>query len=256
LPEAPFSLEFRLRAEGLVRQLQSSLEQRGGDAEDKQLRWPSELQPAASGQDVTAWQRIVSSATSGDITDLFNCETGGVGQLTGSDRIADVTGILELVTGTNVRFLALTSRDLYQTEIAEDLLDRLSCWPANDSDDAALRRTVLVELLQNAIVHGNLELASGDVSSIDDFVDLSRRIGLRLADNRYGLRLVTICFWLDNEDPVISIMDQGKGFEHHRRDDDDHQGDSRYSGRGLNIIETFSKEHYVDMSGRRTTVRF
>ena len=256
MPEAPLSLEFRLKADGLDRQLQTTLEQRGGDASDEQLHWPSVLQPAATGQHVAAWRRIVSSATTGDIADLFACETGGVCQLTGSDRIADITDILGFASGKDVRFLALTTRDLYQTSIAEDFLDRLSSWPADDSDSAALRRTVLVELLQNAIIHGNLELASGDVSSIDDFVDLSRRIGLRLADNRYGLRLVTVCFWLDKDDPVISIMDQGKGFDHRSRDDDDREGDSRYSGRGLNIIKTFSKEHHVDMSGRRTTVRF
>lgn len=255
MPEAPLSLEFRLKTDGLDRQLQTTLGQRAGDVSDERLCWSPVLEPAVTGPTAATWRRIVSSATTSDIGELFDCETGGVCQLTGSDRIPDVTDILGLASGKDVRFLSLTTRDLYQTKIAEDFLDRLSSWPADDSDSAALRRTVLVELLQNAIIHGNLELSSGDVSSIDDFVDLSRRIGLRLADNRYGLRLVTVCFWLVDGDPVISIMDQGKGFDHARRDDD-LEDDKRYSGRGLNIIKTFSKEHFVDMSGRRTTVRF
>lgn len=81
-------------------------------------------------------------------------------------------------------------------------------------DDLPMLRMGLIELITNAIEHGNLgityEMKSKALESLDGYTQL---IAERMADPRYAQRCVTIKSQIDREGCEWIIRDEGEGFD-------------------------------------------
>lgn len=103
----------------------------------------------------------------------------------------------------------------------------------------------LIEAIDNAILHGNLEISSSiksseDASSFKAFKELAEK---RSRMNPYRSRRLTIDYLLDSEKICYTIKDGGAGFDYGALPDPlDPESFNRPSGRGLLMIRTFCDE--------------
>jgi hypothetical protein len=164
--------------------------------------------------------------------------------------------IARLAAGRMVCF-SIRSSDLYGSDLANSLTSALATTVTDDADEAELARTVLDELLQNAIVHGNLDLGSQDLRSMEDIDRFNTRIAERLNSPAYGGKHVGVGLWRAPSGWVLGIVDDGNGYDFEEQGAAGAgQQHTNYSGRGAMIVRSLSKAVHVDLGGRRTLVRF
>lgn len=150
---------------------------------------------------------------------------------------------------------SIRSADLYGTALAGSITAGLARLATEDQEAAGLARTVLDELLQNAIVHGNLGLPSRTLNSMEDIENFNAEIAARLADPAYGAKHVGIAFWRAPAGWVVEIVDDGDGYDF-TDTGANVSGNFGYSGRGSLIVRSLSKAVHIDCGGRRTLVSF
>lgn len=129
----------------------------------------------------------------------------------------------------------------------------LALLPASLSPQCGTQiRTVLMECLSNAIVHGNLEIdsslrAAGDWSGYND------QLQARQADPHYSQREVLLDFALRPQELFVAVEDQGPGFTPTPADDTVSIEDLvlAEAGRGLVIVRHFAKQVTFNPSGNR-----
>jgi anti-sigma regulatory factor (Ser/Thr protein kinase) len=112
----------------------------------------------------------------------------------------------------------------------------------------------LHEALTNAVVHGNLELASALKERDDDA--FARALAERTADPHYSGRNVIIEVDHDEERCCWSVTDQGRGFDHRHYLEREPDEESLWlsSGRGILLMRAFVDEVRYDQDGRRVTL--
>jgi anti-sigma regulatory factor (Ser/Thr protein kinase) len=111
----------------------------------------------------------------------------------------------------------------------------------------------LVELLVNAIEHGNLGITAKEKQSLLMSGKWQQELNHRLASKPWSDRVVQVSFDRKNDECIIAIEDEGEGFqlENAARVDD-----PRFlRGRGLQIVkQTFNQVEWVGR-GNRVVIR-
>lgn len=100
----------------------------------------------------------------------------------------------------------------------------------------------LIEAIDNAMIHGNLEISSDVIEEIG-IKGFNAEIEKRKNNNIFGNRKVSICYELDNNYVEYIIEDEGSGFDYTSLPDPrDPENFYKNSGRGLLIIRTLMDE--------------
>lgn len=120
-----------------------------------------------------------------------------------------------------------------------------------------LMQVSLIEAINNAIFHGNLELSSnikttGNIDSFDDYKQLAMD---RLINPAFCERKVTVDYLMDQEKILFCIRDEGVGFNFRTLADPlDPESFRLPSGRGLLMIRTFCDEVFWNETGNEITL--
>ncbi|MEQ9327522.1 MAG: ATP-binding protein [Rhodospirillales bacterium] len=182
---------------------------------------------------------------------------GGLLQVATRGCCVPVLSRLPRLAGCNLICFSIRSTDLFGSMLAGAITAGLARLAVADREEASLARTVLDELVQNAIVHGNLGLPTRVLESMDDIDRFNSDIASRLADPAYGMKHVGIGFWLTSAGWTAEIVDDGDGYAFTGAGSPEKlSGNSGYSGRGSQIVRSLSKAVHIDRGGRRTLVRF
>lgn len=111
----------------------------------------------------------------------------------------------------------------------------------------------LVEAIDNAMIHGNLEISS-DVIEEKGIKGFNSEIEKRKSNKTLGNRKVSISYELDNKFVEYVIEDEGPGFDYSSLPDPrDPENFYKNSGRGLLIIRTLMDE--VDWNETGNVIR-
>lgn len=111
----------------------------------------------------------------------------------------------------------------------------------------------LHETISNAVVHGNLNLASNMKGSASYFAAFAQELQHRMASPDAKRRVNIIASW-DNEFLDISVSDQGQGYDESKLPAN--VDPFAPAGRGLAIIRSLTLAMNVTHGGRITTLRF
>lgn len=111
----------------------------------------------------------------------------------------------------------------------------------------------LEEAMTNAMVHGNLEVAS-ELRKVDE-ATYYREIELRRGQQPYGDRRVNIKARVSAKEAVFVVQDEGQGFDVNQIPDPTNPENlSRVGGRGIMLMRAFmSTVHFAD-NGRRVAL--
>lgn len=183
----------------------------------------------------------------------------GIHQVQAGDRFDDAAIKLTRLARNDLIFVSLTSRSAYGSRLVAHLSEKIDLLFGLKERLRLAVRTSLIEALQNAIVHGNLELPSPSVEEISDFGRFASRINERLQDKILGGRAIDIGVWKVENSLYVSITDHGKGFDLDAGDQmnaPDGECGRQYTGRGRMIMQEMTSRIWVDQGGRRTTMRF
>lgn len=112
-------------------------------------------------------------------------------------------------------------------------------------------RTVVAECLNNAIVHGNLEVDSS-LRHAGDWDAYAQLIEAHENDPRYNQRLVELEFYQRGSLLQLAISDQGPGFDAQRKlQRMPLDSMLNNAGRGLMLIQHFSREMRFNAAGNQ-----
>ena len=115
----------------------------------------------------------------------------------------------------------------------------------------------LIEAINNAVFHGNLEISSKlknheDKSSYGSFLQMAKQ---RFNKAPYSNREVTIDYRLENDKVCYVVRDQGRGFDHQNLPDPKNpESFFKPSGRGLLMIRSFCDEVRWNETGNEITL--
>ncbi|MDA1013437.1 MAG: ATP-binding protein [Planctomycetota bacterium] len=111
----------------------------------------------------------------------------------------------------------------------------------------------LEEAMVNAVIHGNLELASSDKEKGDDY--FWSEVQRRCRSHPYSTRAVRVIVDLSDDSMTVSIRDEGPGFD---PDEVANPTDSENleipSGRGLLLMRSFMDEVDFNDMGNEVTL--
>jgi len=117
----------------------------------------------------------------------------------------------------------------------------------------------LSEILVNAIEHGNLEISYEEKTILLETGEWDQEITKRLCDNDHKDKFVDVIFKRESNQILITITDQGNGFDWHKHVNSDPFNHSSKHGRGiaLAIAMGFSNISYNEKGNQVTaTVEF
>jgi anti-sigma regulatory factor (Ser/Thr protein kinase)/putative methionine-R-sulfoxide reductase with GAF domain len=123
-------------------------------------------------------------------------------------------------------------------EMAYQLVRRLPVFlPRSEVNDI---RLCLLEMIINAIEHGNLNMTFDDKTNLRDHTEYLKFIAKRQSDEKYKNRRVTIEYLLTSKKLAYRITDDGEGFDHkkiRKRKIDVFNEEMLAHGRGILITE-------------------
>ena len=117
-----------------------------------------------------------------------------------------------------------------------------------------IRRILMAadEAITNAVVHGGLEVGSL-IKERADSLGFEQACAIREAQAGHGDRRVTVALDINPDELVITIQDQGPGFDvSDLPDPSDPDALFRASGRGIIIMQSLLDEVRFEDAGRRT----
>lgn len=151
-------------------------------------------------------------------------------------------------------YLSLTTRTAFGAQCALLVCDALAHRGVLGDARRSAVELCLHEAVANAIVHGNLEIASSAKDKPDGYRVFSQLVGERLRDPAMADRRTDIfARWRDSA-LVIAVSDQGSGFDTAILPPD--AGGTARSGRGFIFMRALAKEVTVTDGGRCTSLRF
>jgi anti-sigma regulatory factor (Ser/Thr protein kinase) len=150
--------------------------------------------------------------------------------------------------------LCIPSRPEWIPPVIEFLKQKAQLTGACHQSRAGKLVLALHEALTNAVIHGNLELASDLKEQPDDA--FARALADRSGDERYSSRPVTIDIDHDADRCRWSFIDEGKGFEFSRYlyREPDTEALWLSSGRGIMLMRAFVDDLYYELGGRKVTL--
>ncbi|MBK8010010.1 MAG: response regulator [Deltaproteobacteria bacterium] len=167
------------------------------------------------------------------------------------DRRAELHEILEQIEdrGAGLRFMTQARFSIRTIDDARFLAPTLAgAFP--DPDRVALG---LLELLLNAVEHGNLEIGYQEKTRLTHRDDLDREIARRLEDPRFGARRVDVELDRSASDVTVVIRDEGPGFDPAPYVDLDPLRAFDAHGRGIMMARALSFDR-LDYRGRGNEV--
>jgi len=120
-----------------------------------------------------------------------------------------------------------------------------------------LLQVSLIEAINNAIFHGNLEISSRikDEKNADSFAAFIRLAKQRVEITPYRERKLTVEYSLDEERVAFTLTDDGCGFDYRSLPDPTNPDNFHNpSGRGLLMIRTFCDEVFWNETGNRISL--
>lgn len=149
--------------------------------------------------------------------------------------------------------LSLTTSTAYGVRLAETLSEALVARGVLAADQRSGVELCLHEAVANAIIHGNLNIASAAKDLPDGYTAFSALVSERLADPARALRRLLVQVTWDMEHLEISVTDQGAGFD---PDSIPQRRASGRSGRGLMFMRALAARVDIHLGGRCTTLTF
>ena len=114
-------------------------------------------------------------------------------------------------------------------------------------------RIVLKEALENAIVHGNLEMT--DVLHRLGFEEMREAIAERREEEPYRNRRIVLSYKISKNSAKYVIRDEGKGFDHdYEAGNQETEEIFQNTGKGLLLITNFMHEVYWNERGNEITM--
>jgi CheY-like chemotaxis protein/anti-sigma regulatory factor (Ser/Thr protein kinase) len=155
--------------------------------------------------------------------------------------------VLDARTGCAEQFSIANDRTLFPALISE-LTDRIKTFELCNIRRLAQIQLGLEEALLNAMIHGNLECGA-ELQNIDEAA-FERLISHRSRIIPYANRLIKIFAAIDSKRAVISIRDEGRGFDPMLVPDPKAlENGSRAHGSGLLLIRTYFDEVFHNNRG-------
>lgn len=111
----------------------------------------------------------------------------------------------------------------------------------------------LHESISNAVVHGNLSLASNMKGDISNYAKFAQELQQRMTSPEANRRVDIICSW-DHEFLDVTICDKGNGYDETKLPAN--VDPFAPAGRGLAIMRSLTLAMNVTHGGRVTTLRF
>ncbi|MBC6721126.1 cyclic nucleotide-binding domain-containing protein [Treponema sp. Marseille-Q4130] len=115
-----------------------------------------------------------------------------------------------------------------------------------NSDDRSDLQMTLTELLTNALEHGNLHISYDEKTRwMEEHGDIFSLIAERAADPRYANKQITIKYAIGKRKSVVSIQDEGDGFDWRKYVGKKNAHEGELHGRGIGLAsELVSKITY------------
>ncbi len=151
----------------------------------------------------------------------------------------------------------LTSLEICRTDAALDGVREAIEWLGLGENEALRLELVFQEAITNSVEHGNLGLKSEwreefDKDGIDRYALLKAE---RLKEPMYANRTVEIQLWVIGPELVISLHDEGEGFDVEKVKSYQEDRPEAVHGRGIRILsEVMDNLFYADR-GRRVILR-
>lgn len=110
------------------------------------------------------------------------------------------------------------------------------------------------EAVVNGLLHGNLEIGSGDRQTLEGFRKYGETIKTQLRDPSLASRCIEVSAIVSETAIELAVVDSGPGYDAAALD----QGDDpeRKSGRGLQLIRHFAQDVQIGEGGRKLSARF
>lgn len=151
-------------------------------------------------------------------------------------------------------YLSLTTRTAFGSQCALLVCDALAARGVLTQERRSAVELCLHEAVANAVVHGNLEIASSAKDRPDGFRVFSQLVGERMRDPVLGNRRTDVFARWCGAVLVIAVSDQGNGFDTAILPPD--TGGSARSGRGFIFMRALAQDVTVTDGGRCTALRF
>jgi len=146
-----------------------------------------------------------------------------------------------------------TSPLIYSVDIADFFVKKLS-ESLNLSDQMKTDiRLALHETLINALVHGNLEISTGQVKTAYDFMNYTNLLQERLKSSSFAKKSVCIYASWNTHKLVIRVKDEGNGYKHKKNTTTIKK---KTSGRGLIFIAGLADSCTLSDNGSEVTLIF
>jgi YesN/AraC family two-component response regulator len=175
-------------------------------------------------------------------------------------KIAEETDqrrIIKYIADEHVKLVVPTDVDLINLVINFVFSHIKARWLVEDEDLHEVK-VCLYEALSNAFEHGNLEIAGTEkVKLLEQSQQAWREfLTARMREEPFCHRQITIKLEISGEEMLVSIEDQGPGFNHAARTSDvNPEALFKSSGRGLILIQSLMDEVNFNESGNLITMR-
>ncbi len=155
--------------------------------------------------------------------------------------------------------LSATSVDYLNNNLLEVFFHRAIEGMPVPKDNLAMIKAALHEVIQNSIVHGNFELQTPELTTIDSFINFESVIKERALLPEYGQRKILMRSWHDEQGVYFSVLDEGPGYDFKRLSELNYKqanASHKKSNRGMLIITEAADTIEHSMNGRCLTMRF
>lgn len=110
------------------------------------------------------------------------------------------------------------------------------------------------EAVVNGLLHGNLEIGSGDRQSLEGLRRFGEMLSAQLQDPSLASRRIEVTAVVSDHEVELSVIDSGPGYEPESLAGD--ESAERKSGRGLQLIRHFAQAVEISEGGRKLSMRF
>ncbi len=148
--------------------------------------------------------------------------------------------------------LSLTTTSCYNSNVAHlftDYVNKRFELRGKKNDEMA---TCLHEAIMNAMLHGNLKMAS-DFRTLKGLYKYQAEIEYRLTVDAYKLRCVTIGAWKKGSQIKLAVSDEGNGFNINKYRGNN---DTLPHGRGLALIHSLADKVWLENDRRTLFMQF